>query len=729
MILTLGLVERDVIQKALSDYQNEGGATGFPRWLFEQGILARDDVQRVAQELERWFLAERRRAMGFEDPKDVKEPSDETSATVPATQQHGASSSSIELAVPPDEESARKAPTSQGTSRPQIVLQPRMLGGPPPSAPASQPQRHKTPPLAQPRMPGGAAPRPPATPAASAPRPSGRIAKPAPAPPIERTTPPLPAPRLTGPRKTDMARPAASFDAPPAKKPSGTQPALPTGSGAAPPKKTSARIKVPDEPATPPPAPKKTGSVRVPAVPPEAPAPAKRTGSVRIPAELAKEEGAPKDKQWALFEKATKDPLTRLVGARLGRTEVLKLLSTTDIITTFEGRHGDDERAAVVKVLRPDRVKDKVALERFTREAQVLEKIDHPNIAKILETGTAEGVRYISMEVGTGEALSTMLERTGKLPVDRVARIGRGVALGLAAAHRAGVIHRDLRPANILVEGGAVKIVGFGVARDVAVPGRLTATGHITGHPSYIAPEAAANAEVTPKTDVYSLGIVMFLAISGRLPFESRSVVKLVGLHLNAKPPRLEELAPDCPPKLAQLVAKLLAKDPDKRPEAMDVGNALAAKDILDAPSSEQRASAGADKLDPEELLRRALAPDEHPSFDEGAERMLGGPACAACELPLGEGSHSLQGNEVCARCFERVEALELCAACLLEVGPDESQGQDVAVFSGHIYCRACTRRVRLPCGVCGRDAPISGLANGQTKARGDQLVHATCSR
>ena len=526
-----------------------------------------------------------------------------------------------------------------------------------------------------------------------------------------------------------MARPAASLDAPPTKKPSGTQPALGSGAPTAPPKKTSARIKVPDEPPTPPLVPKKTASVRIQAVPPEAPAPAKRTGSVRVPAELAKEESAPKDKQWALFEKATKDPLGRLVGARLGRTEVLKLISTTDIITTFEGRHGDDERAAVVKVLRPDRVKDKIALERFTREAQVLEKIDHPNIAKILETGTAEGVRYISMEVGSGEALSTTLERTGKLPADRVARIARGVALGLAAAHRAGVIHRDLRPANILVEGGAVKIVGFGVARDVAVPGRLTATGHITGHPSYIAPEAAANAEVTPKTDVYSLGIVMFLAISGRLPFASRSVVKLVGLHLNAKPPRLEELAPDCPPKLAQLVAKLLAKDPDKRPDAMEVGNALAAKDILDAPSSEQRASAAADKLDPEELLRRALAPDEHPSFDEGAERMLGGPACAACELPLGDGAQSLLGNQVCARCFERVEALELCAACLLEVGPEESQGHDVAVFSGHIYCRACTRRVRLPCAVCGKEAPISGLANGQTKARGDQLVHATCAR
>jgi serine/threonine protein kinase len=307
--------------------------------------------------------------------------------------------------------------------------------------------------------------------------------------------------------------------------------------------------------------------------------------------------------------------------------------------------------------------------------------------------------------------------------------MARGVALGLAAAHRAGIIHRDLRPANVLIEeGGTVKLIGFGIARDVSVPGRLTATGHITGHPSYVAPEIAQNLEVTPKVDVYSLGIVLYLALAGRLPFESRSVVKLVGLHLNAPPPRLADVVNGCPPKLSALVERCLAKEAASRPEAMEVANALAAKDLLEG-FDPQKWKDDAKKPDTEEELRRAMATDEHPSVDVSAEAEPGGPSCAACELPLGLKSTSLHGNQICSKCVERVEGLELCAACLLGIDEKDANATDVAVFAGHIYCRSCTRRVRLPCAVCRKEAALSGLSSGQTKAKGDQLVHTVCPK
>jgi hypothetical protein len=223
--------------------------------------------------------------------------------------------------------------------------------------------------------------------------------------------------------------------------------------------------------------------------------------------------------------------------------------------------------------------------------------------------------------------------------------------------------------------------------------------------------------EVTGKADVYSVGVVLYLGLAGRLPFESRSLVKLVAMHLNSPPPPLLQAAPGCPPKLAALVqVKLLAKDPKFRMDAQEVANALAAKDLLEgaapAPGAEK-------KPDTEEELRRAMATDEHPAVE------LGGPACAACELPLGPNSSAVHGNSVCERCLERVEALDLCAACLQEVPSSSADG--VCVFAGHIYCAACTARVKLPCMACKKDVPLTGLAAGQAKVKGDQLVHFTC--
>jgi hypothetical protein len=228
---------------------------------------------------------------------------------------------------------------------------------------------------------------------------------------------------------------------------------------------------------------------------------------------------------------------------------------------------------------------------------------------------------------------------------------------------------------------------------------------------------------VSGRADVYSLGVVLYLLVAGRLPFESRSVVKLVGLHLNAPPPQLPEDV--CPPKLAALICeRLLAKEPGRRPDAAEAATLLARKELLEG--WQVATTAVKRPEDVEDELRRVLAADETAPEPDSA---IGGPACAACELPLGGEAVSIHGNTVCARCLERVEGLDLCAACLHEINATERAAKDAAVFAGHIYCRACTQRVRLPCAVCRRDAALAGLATGQTRVRVDQLIHLACVR
>lgn len=717
MILTLGLGEREAIQGALSAYQVMGKDIGFPRFLVEHMLMERTKVERVARELEKWFHEERARSRGPSTALRTGPGFEDGAAGGPGATMEG-------KPVLPTDAGASSSPDEESETPLHLT----------PSMPSSRPPLHV-----------------PATGERPTSRPtrSGKVvikkAGPAETPDSIPTFAPTPA--AAAPAPAAAAPPPHARESQRTKKPgksgrnkSPSEDAHPTSKG------RSGRIKTPAAPAAKPvaggaggrdaphaTARPKSGRHKPPSVRTAPPAKPGGQSSRRLKQEAsapaAPAAAKPQDKQWALFEKATKDQLARLVGQQLGRTEIVRLILTGEVVTSFEGKHGDDERAALVKVLRPDKVKDKVALERFTREAQALTKIDHPNIARILEAGAAEGVRYLSMDVGTGTPLATLIERSGRLPPERVAKIGRGIALGLAAAHRVGIIHRDLRPSNVLIEDQVgVKLVGFGIARDVAVPGRLTATGHVTGHPSYVAPEIAANAENSPKADVYSLGIVLYLALSGRLPFESRSVVKLIGLHLNTPPPSLGEAAPGCPAKLVALVERLLAKDPAVRPDAMEVANALAAKDLLEG--FDPHAFKGeAKKPDTEEEVRRAMATDENPSVDESAEQLLGGPACAACELPLGPSPISIHGNQICAKCGERVEALELCAACFGAISPEDADSKNVAVFAGHIYCPSCTRRVRLLCTVCRKEAPLSGLATGQTKPKGDRLVHAACAR
>jgi serine/threonine-protein kinase len=229
----------------------------------------------------------------------------------------------------------------------------------------------------------------------------------------------------------------------------------------------------------------------------------------------------------------------------VGDRVALKLL-------TNPGEHGDVEEAA----------------ERFRREVRLARRVTHRNAARIFDLGTYEGVLYLTMELIDGVSLDQVLQRDAPLSPERAAEIGRQIALGLDAAHQVDVVHRDLKPGNVLIEaGGRVVLTDFGLARATAGDPKLTHGQLFAGTPSYMAPEQVRGEAVGPTTDVYALGVVLFEMLTGRCPFVRDTAVATAMARLEEDAPDPATLVP-LPPTLAQLIASCLDRVPARRPPA-----------------------------------------------------------------------------------------------------------------------------------------------------------------
>lgn len=250
----------------------------------------------------------------------------------------------------------------------------------------------------------------------------------------------------------------------------------------------------------------------------------------------------------------------------------------------FRGTHLGLGHAIAVKVFKPVAGNDSAeALERFHREGVAISRLDHPNIVRVLDSGLShDGIAYLVMELLTGRPLSH--ELPGRLSLLRTIRLLIPVCRALAEAHRHGIIHRDIKPDNVFLHrtsrGEMVKVVDFGIAKLVgaeAGDAHLTASGTIIGTPTYMAPERVAGKPHDGKADVYSVGVMAYEMLAGRLPFpatESNPFAVLLA-HLNDAPPPLDQLAPHLPADLTRLVAQTLSKDPAERPAAADLATAL----------------------------------------------------------------------------------------------------------------------------------------------------------
>jgi len=232
-------------------------------------------------------------------------------------------------------------------------------------------------------------------------------------------------------------------------------------------------------------------------------------------------------------------------------------------------------RAVALKFIRPESIAVEAVRQRFLREARAIAALDHPNICTIFEFGADGEQAFLAMSYVDGPPLSALL-RTGPLPILRAVDIATQIAEGLAEAHHKGVIHRDIKPGNILIAArGTVKIVDFGLAA-LSGEARLTMRGLAVGTPAYMAPEQWMSLEPDPRSDIWSLGVVLFEMLSGKLPFSGVEGRTLGHSILHDPPPSLAALRQEIPPELARLVELMLAKEPDHRiPSAGQAGRLL----------------------------------------------------------------------------------------------------------------------------------------------------------
>ncbi|MFI6008222.1 serine/threonine-protein kinase [Streptomyces sp. NPDC051243] len=232
-------------------------------------------------------------------------------------------------------------------------------------------------------------------------------------------------------------------------------------------------------------------------------------------------------------------------------------------------------RHVAVKLLLPQD-SDPTATSRFRLEAQTAARIDHPNVVGVRDFGEHDNRLYLVMELVEGDSLARTLARSGALPAERVARIAAQAAAGLAAAHRQGIVHRDIKPGNLLLDAdGTLKIGDFGIARFLDDPGAaLTATGQIVGTSLYLAPERALGQPAGPPSDVYALGCVLYQLLTARPPFHADTAVAILHQHLDTAPVPPRELGVmGLPPAFENYLLGLLAKDPEHRPTAQQAAD------------------------------------------------------------------------------------------------------------------------------------------------------------
>jgi serine/threonine-protein kinase len=253
-----------------------------------------------------------------------------------------------------------------------------------------------------------------------------------------------------------------------------------------------------------------------------------------------------------------------------GRYELEELVGTGGMSSVFRARDTLLERRVALKILHQHFTEDEQYVERFRREARAVASLSHPNIVTILDRGEDEGRQFIVFELVEGRTLAEVLHEEGRLPVPRALEIAIQVARGLGFAHEQGLVHRDVKPQNVILNGGGrAKVTDFGIARSLEVQG-VTQSGAVLGTSNYIAPEQASGRPVDRTTDVYSLGVVLFELLTGEVPFPGESFVAVAMQHVSEPPPSVLEVRQDVPVRVARAVDRALEKDPAERFPTMD---------------------------------------------------------------------------------------------------------------------------------------------------------------
>ena len=284
------------------------------------------------------------------------------------------------------------------------------------------------------------------------------------------------------------------------------------------------------------------------------------------------------------------DLVERITRALGDRYRIESEIGAGGMAVVFRARDARHDRAVAVKVLRPE-IAMALGTERFLQEIQLAARLLHPHILLLIDSGAADGLPYYVMPYVSGESLRDRLDKEGALPIDVTRGIARQCAAALDYAHAEGVVHRDIKPDNILFEAGHAVIADFGIARALSAAGadRLTRSGVSLGTPAYISPEqAAGESDVGPSADIYALGLVVYECLAGKPPFHGGSAESVIARQVTARPEPLGRLRPDVPDYVERAVARALRKKPGERfSTAGEFAAALSAN--THAPSSRNR--------------------------------------------------------------------------------------------------------------------------------------------